>query len=213
MAGGRLFQFVYSLCQWICYFFYLNVMWIACTLLGGVVLGIFPSTAALFSVARKTAVGEDNIPLFRTFWKSFRKEFWKVNGLGLSISLFGLLWYFNLNFFRAFDGAVFFTFNVVMTITGIIFVMMLFYIFPVYVHYNLTSLQYIKYSIALSFLNISNVLLMLITAVSAYYFFITFPGFIPLFGVSFFIQLNMWMSYQSFKKIDRKTLSVQGKAA
>lgn len=39
--------------QWFANLAYLNILWLACTLLGGVVLGIAPSTAALFAVIRQ----------------------------------------------------------------------------------------------------------------------------------------------------------------
>ncbi|MGY4691564.1 YesL family protein [Salibacterium sp. K-3] len=199
--GGLLFTFVISSCRWICYFFYLNVMWTACTLLGGIIFGIAPSTVALFAVARRTCLGEEEVPVFRTFWKSYRKEFLKANALGLSLIGFGLVWYFNLNFFRAFDGAVFTGLNVLMMVIGIVFIFMLLYIFPTYVHYKMKFFQYIKYSIALSFINIANVILMVISLLAAYYFFISFPGFIPICGVSLLAQINMWLVYQSLKKM------------
>ncbi|MFB5660196.1 YesL family protein [Alteribacillus sp. HJP-4] len=213
MVKGRLFQFVYTVCQWVCYFFYLNVMWTACTLLGGIVFGAAPSTVALFAVARRKALGEEDIPVFRMFWQVYKKEFIKANGLGMSLIAFGMLWYFNLNFFRSFEGEMFFLMNVVMTVIGVVFIFMLFFIFPVYVHYDLKFIDNIKYAIAMSFLNLSNVILMVITMVSAYYFFITFPGFIPILGVSLFVQLNMWMAYQSFKKVKQKNTILQSKTA
>ncbi|MFD2706152.1 YesL family protein [Salibacterium lacus] len=198
---GLLFMFIISFCRWVCYFFYLNVMWAACTLLGGVIFGIAPSTAALFSVARRTCLGEEEVKVFRTFWKSYKTEFFKANGLGLSLIGFGLLWYFNLNFFRSFEGALFTALNVFMIVTGIVFIFMLVYIFPTYVHYRMKLFQYIKYSIALSFLNTANVLLIIISLLAAYYFFISFPGFIPICGVSLLAQINMWLVYQSLKKM------------
>ncbi|MFZ4452582.1 YesL family protein [Salibacterium aidingense] len=207
--GGLLFTFIISFCRWVCYFFYLNVMWAACTILGGVVFGIAPSTVALFAVARRTCLGEEEVPVFRTFWKVFRKEFFKANLLGLSLIGFGLLWYFNLNFFRAFDGAVFTGLNVVMTVIGVVFIFMLLYIFPTYVHYQMKFLQYIKYSIALSFINVANVILMIVSLLAAYYFFISFPGFIPICGVSLLAQMNMWLVYQSLKKMQIEAPSRQ----
>ncbi|RKL67170.1 hypothetical protein CR203_11715 [Salipaludibacillus neizhouensis] len=206
MEMGRLFTSIYNLCQWICYFFYLNVMWVFCTLLGGIIFGIAPSTTAVFAVARKTALGEEDVKVFRAFWEAYKKEFFRANILGICLTAFGLLWYFNLNFFRSFEGSLYFSLNVLMTIIGVVFLLMLLYIFPVFVHFDLKLYQYVKFSIAFSFLFFGNVLVMLITCISTYYFLISFPGFIPIFGVSLLVQLNMWMACQSFKKVERKRI-------
>lgn len=201
MYGNRLFTGVYNFCKWICYFFYLNMMWGACTLLGGVVFGVTPSTVALFTVARKTALGEEDIPVFNTFWRTYKAEFFRANRLGLILLGLGLVWYFDLNFFRQFEGTVFTLLNSFMTLTGIVYIMLLLYIFPVYVHYEMKTFSYIKYSIAFGFLHPGNLIIMLVTVVSTYYFLAYFQAFLFLVGVSLLAQLNMWLAFQSFRKI------------
>ena len=52
----------------------LNALWILCTLLGGVALGIGPATLAAYSLARRRSSGESfhALPAFRT---AVRREF------------------------------------------------------------------------------------------------------------------------------------------
>lgn len=202
MEGNRLFIGLYNCCKWICYFFYLNIMWIACTLLGGVVFGITPSTVALFTVARKTTMSqEDDIPVFRAFWRTYKAEFLQANKLGLLLIGFGLVWYFDLTFFRQFEGTVYSVLNFIMTLTGILYIMLMIYIFPVYVHYEMKITSYIKYAIAFGFLHPGNLIFMAVTGLSTYYFLTYFQGLIPLVGISLLAQLNMWLAFQSFRRV------------
>lgn len=201
MGGGRLFIGIYKACNWICYFFYLNIMWVICTVLGGVIFGFAPSTVALYTVTRKAAIEQEHVPVFKTFWKVYKSEFWKANLLGLILVAFGFIWYFDMMFFRQFEGIVYTVLNVLMTLIGIIFIMMLLYIFPVYVHYEMKLFNYMKYAVAFAFLHPMNFLAMFITVLSTYYFFAYFQALIFFFGVSFLAQLNMWLAYQSFKRI------------
>src|SRR5690625_2603360 len=104
MEMGRLLSGLYHLCKWITHFAYLNLLWVGFTLLGGMFFGIFPSTAALFTIARKTTLGEEEFPIFRTYLKTFQKEIFRSNGLAWLVTVMGLVWYFDLNFFRQFNG-------------------------------------------------------------------------------------------------------------
>ncbi|MDC3416085.1 YesL family protein [Aquibacillus salsiterrae] len=192
---------LHKFCQWVCYFFYLNIMWIACTLLGGVVFGLAPSTVSLYSVARKTAMGDEEIRVFHHFWRTYRAEFFRANGLGFLLATSGVLIFFNFYFFNNFAGAVYTALKIFMIIVAVTYVILLYYIFPVYVHYKMKLLDYLKYSIAFGFLHPGNFILMIITSVTAYFFLAYFQGFIPLIGVSLLGQLNMWLAYQSFRRI------------
>jgi uncharacterized membrane protein YesL len=58
-----------------------------------IIFGLLPATAAMFAVARKWAMGEVDVPIFRTFWSSYRKEFWKVHTLGVVLTLIGFVYF------------------------------------------------------------------------------------------------------------------------
>ncbi|MBM7573393.1 YesL family protein [Aquibacillus albus] len=213
MIGNRLFTGINNLCKWVCYFFYLNVMWMLCTLLGGVLLGISPSTVALYTIARKTAMGEEDIPVFKTFWRIYKKEFLKANLLGLTLIAFAAVWYMDFIFFRQLEGTFYRMMDYFLLLIGILFVIVISYIFPVYVHYEMKFLSYMKYSIAFGFLHPLHFIAMIITTISTYYFFAYFQGFILILGFSLSAHLNMWLAYQSFQKIAEKHLKYEQKTS
>lgn len=203
MQMNRLLYGIYQLCKWITYFFYLNILWMLFSIIGGVVLGFWPSTTALYSLARKTALGEEDIPIMKTYWTVFKKEFIHANALGYLLLCMGTLVYFNLNFFRSFEGEFYFMMSFIMLLLALMLMIVTMYIFPVLVHYELKFLQYIKQAIFIAFLRPLHVASIFITGLATYYFFIYLPGFIPLFGISIFVHLNMWLAYQSFQSIEQ----------
>jgi uncharacterized membrane protein YesL len=202
MEMNRLLTGIYNLCRWITHFAYLNILWILFTLVGAVVLGIVPSTVASFAVARKTAMGEEDVPVFKTFWKTYRSEFIRANGLGLLLTAIGLVWYFDLHFFRQYDGTFFTIMNYLMMMIGMVYFIMLLFIFPVFVHYDLKIYQYVTHALKIGFLKPITIVFMLVGSLCTYYFLIYLPGLIPIFGISFFVYFNMWVAYKSFENID-----------
>lgn len=180
---------------------YLNILWVLFTLLGAVVLGAIPSTVALFAIARKTAMGEEDIPVFKIFWSTYRTEFMRSNGLGFIIIAIGLIWYFDLQFFRQIEGSFYTIMNYFMMMIGMVYIFLLLYIFPTFVHFDLKLIQYITHALKIGFLQPATIIMMIIGNLCTYYFLIYFPGLIPLFGITFFVYLNMWVAYKSFEKI------------
>lgn len=199
---GRLLTGLYHLCKWISHFFYLNLLWVGFTLLGGGVFGIFPSTVALFTMARKTTLGDEEFPIFQTFWQTFKKELFRANSLGWFITIIGLIWYFDLHFFRQFEGNFYIVLNVFMVVVGLVFIVLLLYILPVYVHYELKFFQYIKQALTIGFLRPGNTALIFLGILGAYYFYIYIPAFIPLFGISLIAYFNMWVAFNCFESIN-----------
>ncbi|MBY0144350.1 YesL family protein [Neobacillus niacini] len=202
MERNRLLTGIYNLCKWITHFAYMNILWVLFTLLGGVVFGIIPSTVAMFAIARKTAMGEEDIPVFKTYWGTYRSEFLRSNLLGLILTVMGLVWYFDLHFFRQFEGSIYTLMNFAMMMLGMVFFILLIYVFPVYVHYDLKLYHYLTYALKIGFLRPASVVFMFVGTLCTYYFLIYLPGLIPLFGITFFAYFNMWIAYKSFQNIE-----------
>jgi uncharacterized membrane protein YesL len=209
MEMGRLLTGLYHLCRWITHFAYLNVLWVSFTLLGGGIFGVFPSTVALFTIARKTSLGEEEFPILRTYWETFRKEMFWSNRLGWFITIVGLVWYFDLHFFRKFEGDIYIVLNVIMVVVGLIYIALLLYILPVYVHYDLKFFQYIKQALTIAFLRPANLALLFLGNLGAYYFYIYIPAFIPLFGISLIAYFNMWVAFNCFENINDYARSIK----
>src|SRR5690625_6051612 len=94
MGGKSMSKFVsgyYRLALWIPHFAYLNLLWVVFTVVGLIFFGFLPATAAMFAVVRKWIGGEADIPVLPTFWKSYRKEFVKINIIGYIVFIIGYL--------------------------------------------------------------------------------------------------------------------------
>ncbi|WP_082234931.1 YesL family protein [Halobacillus massiliensis] len=202
MLGGRLLTGVLAFCNWVTHFALLNLLWIAGTLMGGIVLGIAPSTVAMYTVTRKQVMGDDNVPLTRTFFSAYRQEFFRANGAALILTVIGWLCFYDLHFFRQMEGTIYVFLTYVLMAACLTFIILLTYFLPVYVHYNLKLKQIFKQALLIGFLKPSNLILMIVTSLSTYYFFISFPGFIPLFGFTIFAHLNMWIGLKCFETIE-----------
>src|SRR4051812_27089176 len=80
----------YRLSDWIMRLAYVNLLWFSFTLLGGIIFGIMPATIALFAITRKWEMDkEEDFPIFKTFWESYRKDFIKANLLGVFLFIAG----------------------------------------------------------------------------------------------------------------------------
>lgn len=193
----------YQICIWIMRMAYINLLWIAFSLLGLGVFGFFPSTVAMFVVIRKWVTGEKDIPIFQTFWDAFKKDFIKTNVLGYILFFVGFILYIDLKFVQG-QSSVFFTIlKFGLLILFFIYFIILLYIFPIFVHFQLTFKQYIKWSIVIGIVHPILTLLMVAGVLVAYY--VTFsmvPGLMIFFGGSTIAFVIMWGAFQTFSKFE-----------
>ncbi len=75
MQMGGIMGGFYRVSEWIMRFAYVNILWGLFTLAGLVLFGFMPATVAMFTVIRKWLMGETDIPVFKTFFASFKKRF------------------------------------------------------------------------------------------------------------------------------------------
>lgn len=191
-----------SLCKQFANLFYLNLLWIIFTCLGLLILGIFPATTAMFSVVRKWLIGEKEIPIFKSFWQTYKTEFVKSNILGLFFSLIGLVIYFDFHFFQSQEGIVYFIWYACFIMLSLLFLTMLLYFFPVFVHYELKLFQYIKQTLLMAIFQPLNSILMLIGSIVTFtlsYYLRMFP-FLSIIILVYFI---MWMGLRTFRKVEQ----------
>ncbi len=128
---GRVLRF----CEWIMRFAYTNLLWLVFTLLGLGVFGVMPATAALFAVMRKWIQGQDNVPVLKTFWREYKAEFFRSNLIGAVLAIIGLIIYIDLAFIYP-SHFLLHVLRFAIMIFGFLFVSMLFYVFPLLVHFD-----------------------------------------------------------------------------
>ncbi|WP_245629911.1 YesL family protein [Domibacillus robiginosus] len=170
-----------------------------------------PSTLALFTISRKFIIGEDDIPVFQTFWKTYRNEFLKGNALGLILLLGGALWYADFTYFKNAAGTFSPVFHSLMIVVGFVYLVILLYVFPVYVHYDKKFFQYFKQAAVIGLLQPASLFLMLVCTLLNVCFLLYFQGFIPLISVSLICYVNMWIALKSFQHIENKSLKTTNK--
>lgn len=100
MQLGAFSGAIYTFCNWFYRLAYLNILWIFFTLIGLVIVGIYPATIALLATLRQM-LNQNDTGIGKTFWHYYKTEFRMSNTLGIMITMVGLLFYFNLSFLQA----------------------------------------------------------------------------------------------------------------
>lgn len=195
---------LYTLTEWITRFAYVNLLWIGFSLLGLVVLGIRPATLAMFTIIRKWLMGESEIPIFRTFWNSYKKEFLKSNGLGIVIVLLAYIIFIDLSYIKL-DTII----QIPLYLIIFAIVMTILYIFPVYVHYNITFFQLFKNAFFIMMVNPLSSIMMLIGFAALFFVMKFLPALLFFFGGSLSAGIIMSSCYLAFQKIEKKQKEAQ----
>ncbi|WP_283153780.1 YesL family protein [Guptibacillus hwajinpoensis] len=195
---------LYRISEWIMRIAYINILWLAFTIAGLVFLGIFPATTGVFAVARKWRLGDTQIPIFKTFWKSYRSEFIRSNVLGYLIVIIGFILYLDLRIIQNIDGWLSTLLLILLFSLVFIYFFVVIFLFPVLVHFNSKTFQYLKNAIFVSIAYPIHTLLMLITSFLLIVMNVKFPILLPYFSVSILIVSIMFISYDAFRRLEEK---------
>ncbi|WHZ03216.1 YesL family protein [Neobacillus sp. YX16] len=204
MSGTSTTNRIYSATEWIAKFAYINLLWIGFSLVGLVVLGLFPATISMFTVIRKWIMGEGDIPIFRTFWVTYKSEFLRSNGLGLLVAIVCGLIVLDLVFMKNLGNGFTNAIHIPLYMFMFAVVMTMFYLLPIYVHYELKLIQMIKNSFFMMLINpLENIVM--IAGIAAMFFVVKFiPGLGFFFGGSLSAAIIMASGYLAFNKVDKK---------
>lgn len=198
---------LYEICEWVWRLAYINLLWIFFSLVGLILFGVVPATFAMFAVLRKWVMGEKDIRVFRTFWDSYRVDFWKTNFLGGILMMFGILLYIDFIFIDNLQGWYATFFSGLLILLTMLYFIMLVYIFPVFSHYKIKPYQYIKYAIHFGITSPLSVIIIGISGFVIYYLIAFIPGIIPFFSVSLISYVIMYLAYHTFRKTENKYLA------
>ncbi|MDQ0253177.1 putative membrane protein YesL [Evansella vedderi] len=204
MTNTGLMGFLYRVSEWIMRLAYINLLWGLFTIIGLIIFGFAPATAASFAVIRKWFMGDTDIPIFRTFFKVYKEEFIKVNLLGAILGIVTFILYVDFLFVNTIDGIFRTIMSIGLITVSILFLIILLYIFPVYVHYKLKLFEYLKFSLMIGIINPLSTIMMIIGLLALYLVYIFIPGVIPFFGASLIFIGIMGPAYSSFKKMEQR---------
>lgn len=132
--------------EWIWRLVYLNVIWILFSL---PIITIIPSTFAMFSVANKWFVKDEDIAIFHTFKKDFKFYFFASYRYSLPLILFGLFLYFDLKAVLSLDLPFFIFVRYVIITTIILYAVILIFSIPIYLNYQYSILKTYLFSLML----------------------------------------------------------------
>ncbi|MFC4321510.1 YesL family protein [Litchfieldia salsa] len=190
--------------EWISRLALLNILWIFFSFLGLIVFGLFPATVAMFSVVRRWAMGDMEISITRVFWESYKKEFSKSNLLGGIISCIGLVLFIDFLFLKQvspqIQGFLFVPFLIIL----ILYVCTLFYVFPMYVHYEMKLLEVLKNSFIVMIMRPISTIMMLVCGVGLMILLSFAPPVLIVCSGNVFALLMTKPAMNAFNHINRK---------
>ncbi|WP_042454133.1 YesL family protein [Neobacillus dielmonensis] len=200
----------YRVSEWIFRLIYVNVLWILFTLLGGIILGVMPATAAAFEVSRKWFKDLDEVSVFRAYWESYRINFIQSNLLGLLLSLAGgilFIYHQSLGVMPEQWNLIFKIFFYSMLLVYSIIVA---FILPVFAHFQVSLFAVFKNTlvIGLSYPHYAFLNLMVVSISFVIFQFV--PILALFFGISVNAVLIMKVSFKVFMKIEAKQSEKNG---
>ncbi|SHM58269.1 YesL family protein [Gracilibacillus kekensis] len=132
----------YVFADWILEMLKLHAFWMLYTLKGGIILGIFPSTAAAYGVIRTWKM-EGNVISVGNHFKKFHKENFKAsNILGWLLTVSTAAAVLNFSMIPHFNEITRLIMYTVVICVAVIVVIEWLYLFPILVHYSLSIANY-----------------------------------------------------------------------
>ncbi|MEH7495700.1 YesL family protein [Neobacillus niacini] len=187
--------------DWVLKLLILNILWVVLTLLGLIIFGFFPATVALFAVIRKLVMQDEDVSIFQLFWRTYKLEFVKSNFLGMIVLSIGAILFVDLYILRQLDPSMLNQMLILIVfVLIVVYMALLIYIFPLFVHYDTNIVGYFKYAIILVIGRPFRTIFMLVSIVALMYLLRWIPGLIPIFGLSIFGLIVVKIASMSLPK-------------
>ncbi|MDF2668269.1 MAG: hypothetical protein K0R67_575 [Paenibacillus sp.] len=222
----------YRISEWIMRLSVINVLWIVCSfpffylVLAGLLamsenpdvgvqsltliaivtpFTLFPATAAAFAVARKWVTGDTDVPLFKTYFRSYKENYVQSMLGGIFFILLYVIVYVNYTFYLK-QGNSLSLLSVLFIVFLVILTCSMFHFFSLMVHFHMKIFQLVKNSILLTIGNPINTFLLMVTNGAVLYVsFNKFTFLIPFFMGSIMATVSFFYFHRIFDKIKMKT--------
>lgn len=195
---------LYKIATWIMRLAYVNILWLALTLTGAIIVGFFPATTSMFAVVRQWVIGNTDTSIFNTMWKTYKSEFLKSNILGLVLIFIGIVLYVDFLFFNViatqFSNVFMFMFFTLL----LVYFMLISFIFPVIVHFDMKTLAYLKYALIFGASYPLNTFYITLTITLIVFGSISFPVVAFFFSGSLLSLITMRFAFTAFQKNEEK---------
>lgn len=190
--------------EWIMHLFLLQIYWIFGTLIGGIILGIIPSSIALFSSIRKLFRVNQEFKLLDYFVGEYKANF--------KFSLVLNLWYiliFIVSFiYREYmsattDSWLAYT-HIPLYALLLLLILLSLYLIPVYVHYEVRPVHLIPTTGAIMLTSMKWNLPLLLSLIAVALIFIRFSVVFLFFGISLPAFILFYFTHLAFNDFDLK---------
>ncbi len=175
----RFGTFLVETSDWIMRLIKTNFAWWIHILMGGILLGFFPATLALFATVRRWTRGDLDFPLWSSFHQCYRKHFWNVNALGMIYLLVGIFLFIDILLANKIPGVLAVIVYFFLSFVFLIYLLSFTYFFSVYVHFQLPFKEYLKQPFIIMLISFKQNVLILIGIAMIGYFIYQMPGLIP----------------------------------
>lgn len=204
MVKSSFIDWIYKLSKYILNFMYVNFLWLLFSILGLIITGFFPSTVAMFTVVRKWVLGESGVPIFETFWSSYKKQFLRSNLLGYSLCFIGVVIYTDLFFLQQVENNYLQILYIPALFLTLLYLLTLLFVIPIVVHYDVKGFQIIKNAFYISIISPLSIIKMVLSLLIIGYLLITFPALWVLFSGSASSYFIMRIANSAFLKYEQK---------
>lgn len=190
--------------EWVMNLFILQVLWIGGTLGGGIVFGLFPATIALYASLRKLNCPEAEFSLFRYFVETYKENFKESLIIGLWYVLAAIIGFIYSQFISQTTNSWLAYTHIFMYLILFLIGLLLLYIIPVYVHYEVKLRNLVKTSFFIMLVNMKWNLPLILTLVAVSLIFIRFSVVFLFFGVSLPAFIVLYYCLRAFDYYDFK---------
>lgn len=223
---------LYRISEWIMRFSVINVLWVifgapvfffAYTILRLLVTGPeeliwfplilmgvispfiwFPATAAMFSVARKWVLGDVDVPLFKTFIRSYKENYVQSMFGGIIYTVLIFLMVINFRFYSGLESD-FKVLSILFLMLSILISVSLFHFFSILSHLHMKTLQIVKNAIMITLGRpLTTIMIGMTNGFILYISFFHFTFLIPFFMGSVIAYMSFFHFHRMFQKFQDK---------
>ncbi|MFF2090394.1 YesL family protein [Paenibacillus sp. NPDC058174] len=161
---------------------------------------LFPATAAMFSVARKWVMGETDVPLFKTYFRSYKENYFQsmIGGIAYTL-LFGIMIVDFIVYQKQLN-----LMSYIFIALLLLLVVSLFNFFSMLAHYHMKTFQLLKNAVLIT---IGKPIRSFSTAIMAgvvLYMSTRFTFLIPFFMGSIIAYLSFWNFHLIYQKLQEQ---------
>lgn len=201
MTLDSFIKVLYKVGDWLAKLMFLQLLWVVFTLIGLGIFGVFPATSALIAVIYGWLDEHTDIPIYKTFYTAYKRNFLRANLLGSVIVGVSLCLYVNFRISQTFIQST--VFHYFLIFISSLFLIITLYLFTVFKRYHLSILSYFKQSFLIASLSPLESLALLISTVFLLNIFYNLPFLFILIGIPSLYLPVVWFSYRGCKKVEK----------